>query len=161
MSLPKKEKRILIGIAAMEKKARRYTSVLTLHSCSGNSYELRIHRIIYIYYSLYCFCFFTNMIQNIHSKPMMEIMRRFDPKLFEFVIFGDEVLLNSAVADWPIVDYLFAWYSNNYPLDKANDYVKLRNVPCINDVNIQHQVRKSATFTCISIVIYYLSHSLF
>ena len=44
------------------------------------------------------------MEKKARSKPMNEIMSRFDPKMFEFVIFGDEVLLTKDIHDWPEAD---------------------------------------------------------
>ena len=38
------------------------------------------------------------MEKKARSKPMKQIMSRFDPKIFEFVIFGDEALLSERCA---------------------------------------------------------------
>jgi inositol hexakisphosphate/diphosphoinositol-pentakisphosphate kinase len=80
------------------------------------------------------------MEKKARSKPMMQIMRRFDPSVIEFKVFGDDVLLNQPVEQWPVVDYLIAWYSTGYPLTKAEEYVKLRKPHVINDVSMQHQL---------------------
>ena len=48
--------------------------------------------------------------------------------------------MNAPVEEWPLVDYLIAWYSDGYPLAKAEEYVKLRLPLLINDVSMQHQL---------------------
>lgn len=63
---------------------------------------------------------------------MKEILKRLDPTLFEPVYFGDETILNMPVESWPIVDVLIAFYSNGYPLEKAEDYVSLRKPYLLN-----------------------------
>ena len=80
------------------------------------------------------------MEKKARSKPMNQIMSRFDPNIFEFVIFGDEALLTQEVEDWPEVDYLIAWFSNGYPLEKVEAYVNLRQPFLINDVAMQHNL---------------------
>ena len=71
---------------------------------------------------------------------MKQIIRRFEPSIFEFVFFGDAVLLESPVDEWPVVDFLIAWQSGGYPLEKAEAYVKLRRPHIINDVGMQHKL---------------------
>jgi inositol hexakisphosphate/diphosphoinositol-pentakisphosphate kinase len=72
------------------------------------------------------------MDKKARSKPMKEILHRLDPTLFEPVYFGDEMILNMPVESWPIVDVLIAFYSNGYPLEKAEDYVSLRRPYLLN-----------------------------
>ena len=72
------------------------------------------------------------MDKKARSKPMKEILKRLDPSLFEPVYFGDEMILNMPVESWPIVDVLIAFYSNGYPLEKAEDYVSLRRPYLLN-----------------------------
>lgn len=56
---------------------------------------------------------------------------------FEVFTFGDEVLLNTPVEEWPVCDYLLSWFSDGFPLDKAQAYIALRKVPTMNDLNMQ------------------------
>lgn len=42
------------------------------------------------------------MDKKARSKPMAEILSRLDENLFHVVFFGDEVILNAPIEDWPI-----------------------------------------------------------
>lgn len=67
---------------------------------------------------------------------MREILKRLPEQCFEIVIFGDECILNTPVEEWPVVEVLIAFYSTNFPLAKAVEYVKLRNPFMINDLEM-------------------------
>jgi inositol hexakisphosphate/diphosphoinositol-pentakisphosphate kinase len=56
---------------------------------------------------------------------------------FECVLFGNDCLLQLPAAEWPVVDALIAFYSDGFPLQKAMEYVQLRQPFCINDVPAQ------------------------
>ena len=77
------------------------------------------------------------MDKKARSKPMSEILKRLDPVTFEAVYFGDEVILNESVDNWPVCDVLIAFYSNGYPLEKAEQYVELRQPYLLNDLKMQ------------------------
>ena len=64
-------------------------------------------------------------------------MKRLDQNLFEIVYFGDNVILNVPVEEWPLCDVLIAFYSNGYPLDKAQAYADLRKPFLLNDLKMQ------------------------
>lgn len=51
------------------------------------------------------------MNKKARSKPMANILSRLDPKLFRVVFFGDDVIVNQPVEDWPVCDVLIAFYS--------------------------------------------------
>lgn len=38
------------------------------------------------------------------AKPMKEILNRLPEELFEIFVFGDDVILNSPIEDWPVVE---------------------------------------------------------
>jgi len=81
------------------------------------------------------------MDKKARSKPMSEILSRLDKSLFEVVIFGDPMILNNPVTDWPIVNVLIAFFSANYPLGKAQEYVALRKPFVLNDLDMQDTLK--------------------
>ncbi|KAF8195941.1 histidine phosphatase superfamily-domain-containing protein [Mycena galopus ATCC 62051] len=74
------------------------------------------------------------------SKAMREIVTRLVERAngaIEVKIFGDKVILDEDVENWPRCDVLISFFSTDFPLDKAISYVKLRNPFCINDLPLQ------------------------
>lgn len=80
------------------------------------------------------------MDKKARSKPMSEILKRLDSSTFESVFFGDDIILNEPVDNWPICDVLIAFYSNGYPLEKAEQYVSLRQPYLLNDLKMQREL---------------------
>jgi inositol hexakisphosphate/diphosphoinositol-pentakisphosphate kinase len=82
------------------------------------------------------------MDKKARSKPMAEILSRLDESLFRVVFFGDDLILNRPIEEWPAnIDVLIAFYSKGYPLQKAKDYVQLRRPFCLNDLDMQERLQ--------------------
>ncbi|GFE54206.1 histidine acid phosphatase [Babesia ovis] len=82
------------------------------------------------------------MANKVESAPMRSILHYLKATGdFEIIIFPEETILNKPVTEWPIVECLIAFYSTNFPLEKAIDYVKRYKPIVLNDVERQRIFR--------------------
>lgn len=70
------------------------------------------------------------------SKPARNIFGKLVDD-FEVKIFGDKIILDEDVENWPICDFLISFFSDGFPLDKAIAYARLRKPFCVNDLPMQ------------------------
>ena len=82
------------------------------------------------------------MDKKARSKPMREILSRFPEDKFEITIFGDQMILEEDIENWPIVECLIAFQSTRYPTEKALKYVALRKPFMINDLVFDDAILK-------------------
>ena len=107
--------RLVLGVAALDRKGK---------------YVIFNNWVIYIINFIYFLL--------ARSKPMRSILNRIMKiSNIEICIFGDKVILDEDVENWPLCDYLVSFFSDGFPLDKAIDYVNLRKPVCINDLMVR------------------------
>ena len=87
------------------------------------------------------------------APPMQSILsrlRHYDH--VKIVVFSDHTILHEPVEEWPICKCLLAFFSEGFPLQKATDYVQLREPFLLNDLSIQYtlQDRSAAVITLYS-----------
>jgi len=72
------------------------------------------------------------------SKACRNILTRLQSNGdFDVIIFGDKVILDEDVQNWPLCDFLICFFSDGFPLDKAIAYNDLRKTFSINDLRMQ------------------------
>ncbi|KAG2442512.1 hypothetical protein HXX76_002598 [Chlamydomonas incerta] len=78
------------------------------------------------------------MDKKARSKPMKEILERLTAwGEFEVVIFGDDVICEKPTEEWPHVECMLCWFSDGFPLKKAQEYILNRRPFLVNDVFMQ------------------------
>ena len=80
------------------------------------------------------------MEKKSQSKPMKEIIEKIECEMIKVIVFKEETIFNQDVVHWPIVDALICFYSEGFPLLKAQDYVKVYKPFLINDLKKQEML---------------------
>ncbi|KAJ6845063.1 inositol hexakisphosphate and diphosphoinositol-pentakisphosphate kinase 2-like isoform X3 [Iris pallida] len=76
---------------------------------------------------------------EVFSGPMEQILNRLQAfGEFEVIYFGDKVILEDPIENWPICDCVIAFYSTGYPLQKAQAYAALRKPFLVNQLEPQY-----------------------
>lgn len=78
------------------------------------------------------------MAKKVNSKHMQQILfglKQFDE--FELITFTEDLIFNTEVEKWPVVDSMIVFFSNGFPYSKVLSYIKLRNPFLINDFEMQ------------------------
>ena len=70
------------------------------------------------------------------SRAFRNILGRFATE-FELVYFGDKAILEEDIENWPTCDFLISFFSEGFPLEKAEAYAQLRKPFCVNDIPMQ------------------------
>ncbi len=81
------------------------------------------------------------MAKKVQSKPMLEILNRLKSyDYFHINVFDEDLILNKSIHEWPKCDCLISFYSKDFPLSKAQEYVRLFNPLVINDLEKQWDI---------------------
>jgi len=75
------------------------------------------------------------------SAPMKEILQRIRRFGFRIAVFEERVILSEPVEKWPLCHGLIAFFSEGFPLDKAEEYVALRKPFLVNEIKPQHLLK--------------------
>lgn len=79
------------------------------------------------------------MAKKTSAKPMQTILQKLvNMGDIEVRVFTDDEILHAPVEHWPLCDALITFFSEGFPLKKAEAYATLRRPFLINDVFAQH-----------------------
>ncbi|KAJ2382735.1 inositol hexakisphosphate and diphosphoinositol-pentakisphosphate kinase, partial [Coemansia sp. RSA 2611] len=75
------------------------------------------------------------MDSKARSKAMTSILQRLQATgRYEVVYFGEKTILDEDVGSWPACDFLIAFFSQGFPLEKALQYARLRKPFSVNSL---------------------------
>ena len=95
-----------------------------------------------------------------HAPPMQSILSRLQHyDHVKIVVFSDDTILKEPVDLWPVCDCLLAFFSKGFPLQKATEYVRLRQPFVFNDLSIQYTLQDRYMYNvCVYV---HISYTLF
>ena len=60
------------------------------------------------------------VVSQATSRPMKSVLERLTAQgEFVLAMFGDDVILNKPIEEWPVCQCLLAWHSEGFPLKKV------------------------------------------
>ena len=81
-------------------------------------------------------CAMEKKAESISMKNILNLIKKQDP-LIEIIIFSKNTIFEKNIEDWPIIDVFLCFFSEGFPISKAEAYVELRKPYLINDVKQQ------------------------
>jgi hypothetical protein len=124
----------------------RIVSNITLMLADTNmSSILYLVNLISFLYRFHSFLHLRPILDKIQNHNLQQHDKQNKTKLNDTVFyvhfFGDHIILNEPIENWPICDVLVAFFSKGYPLDKAKAYVALRKPFILNDLDMQEMLQ--------------------
>ena len=92
-------------------------------------------------HAIHTHAIYTHTYTQTLASPMQNILCRLAAQDYiQIIFFTDDMILNSPVEEWPVCECFIAFYSKGFPLEKAIEYVKLRNPMVFNDLQEQYSL---------------------
>ncbi len=69
--------------------------------------------------------------KKLQHKPMQLLLQQLNQYAeFEYVFFGNQMLLHTPVQQWPTVQVLFCFHSSGFPIKRAYQYIRFQEKKC-------------------------------
>ncbi|KAM0676891.1 inositol hexakisphosphate and diphosphoinositol-pentakisphosphate kinase [Binucleata daphniae] len=82
------------------------------------------------------FCIMEHKLSKPHVKKFVDRFK----KNSNVIVFDQKEILETNYEKWPKVSFLISFYHTSLPLHKVYKYIKLNNIPCINDLFMQYSL---------------------
>ncbi|KAJ5074575.1 inositol hexakisphosphate and diphosphoinositol-pentakisphosphate kinase [Anaeramoeba ignava] len=81
------------------------------------------------------------MQRKIRSKPMQKILTEIKKNgNFKFIEFEEDLIKNKPIEEWPVCHGIIAFFSEGFPIEKVNDYIKKTGAWSPNDMSFQRTI---------------------
>ena len=80
-------------------------------------------------------CAMKKKIHSPHMQQILDFIKEFND--FDLIEFKEEMIFNTEVEEWPIVESMIVFYSTGFPYSKVLKYINLRKPFLPNDFEIQ------------------------